>query len=160
MYHMSMWPEVGKSWAAPDYSGVAPPGVEASEAESEEEASSDQTDQQGQENVRDKGLLMSRSFPQAYSHCSALTKTCQAVWCCPRNPCTKSRAESVLIINFSVVDGPGDNAPSHRLEDLSEEDFDDEGAASEDSDVQRMQEKLAEQKRCCARALTPLRLAR
>ena len=48
-----------------------------------------------------------------------------------------------------VADGPADNIPSHRLEDLSEEDFDEEGAASDDSDVQRMREKLAEQKRYC-----------
>ncbi len=41
-----------------------------------------------------------------------------------------------------------DSLPAHRLEDLSEDDFDG-GAASDDSDVARMQEKLAEQKRCC-----------
>ncbi|CAL5229681.1 g13049 [Coccomyxa viridis] len=41
---------------------------------------------------------------------------------------------------------PEDNLPAHRLEDLSEDDFDG-GAASDDSDVAKMQEKLAEQKR-------------
>ncbi len=41
---------------------------------------------------------------------------------------------------------PEDEPPAHRLEDLSEEDFDG-GAASDDSDVVRMQEQLAEQKK-------------
>ena len=45
------------------------------------------------------------------------------------------------------AEASGDDLPTHRLEDLSEDDFDG-GAASDDSDVERMREKLAEQKRC------------
>ena len=45
------------------------------------------------------------------------------------------------------ADEAEDEPPPTRLEDLSEDDFDG-GAESDDSDVARMQEQLAEQKRC------------
>ena len=56
---------VGRCWAACDCSSTAPPGDEASEADSEEDASSDQSEQQEPENVQDKGKSMSFCHTQS-----------------------------------------------------------------------------------------------
>lgn len=145
---MYIWPEISSQWAVYDFSCTECPGEEASEAESEEEASSDQSEQQEPENIQEEGPLMS-IFLQSFSHCSVLTHTSLAAWCFPWHSLHESQDIRCHRLNQSLADGPGDSIPSHRLEDLSEEDFDDTGAASEDSDVQRMREKLAEQKRYC-----------
>ena len=111
-----------------------------SEAQSSEEESSD-NDLSGQEAPAEEGGTKRSSGTSAVS----------VVWSTrPHRSIDTPWTTTLYLYSLSpyAAEEPEDSLPAHRLEDLSEDDFDG-GAASDDSDVERMQEKLAEQKRCC-----------